>query len=717
MNPAVRAVIRTALHHGIDVYAIHEGYRGLVEGGDLIRRMEAVDTEGILHKGGTVIGTARSKEFRTREGRRKAARNMVERGIDALVVIGGDGSLTGANLFRQEWPELLAELADTGEMSPGVTDEHPFLRLVGLVGSIDNDMSGTDMTIGADTALHRIVEAMDALRSTASSHQRTFVVEVMGRHCGYLALMSSLATAANWLLIPEQPPEKDWAQQMCRDIKAGRLIGRRQSVVIVAEGAQDRDGNPITADEVRTLLEEELGEDTRITILGHVQRGGAPSAFDRYLATLLGHAAVERLLTDDPQAPPQLIGLRGNRVVTSPLMDCVERTQAVAARIKEQDFDGAMLLRGGSFRQSYKILQTVQQAAPRPTPAARRRFRLAVVHGGGPAPGMNTAVRAAVRLGLDRGYSVLAVKNGFRGLRAGDIQEMGWMDVSGWVSDGGADIGTNRYVPRGDEIAQIAEQVAAHRINGLLMAGGWAGYEAAHVLHRHRNQYAALDIPIVCMPMTINNDVPGTELSIGSDTALNSIVADVDKIRQSAVATRRVFVVEVMGRDCGYLALLSGLASGAERVYLPEEGITLDDLTADLHALGEGFRSGKRLGLIIRSEGADPVYNTGFITSLFEKEGGDLFDARQAILGHVQEGGDPSPFDRIHATSLTAHCIEFLSEQLESGARASAMIGFQSGRLQFTDLTSYPSLVEKDVQRPLEQRWMERRQLAKIMRG
>ena len=332
-------------------------------------------------------------------------------------------------------------------------------------------------------------------------------------------------------------------------------------------------------------------------------------------------------------------------------MDCVAQTQAVAERIKAHDFDGAMLLRGGSFRESYQILRTMQQAAPRPTPAGRRRFRLAVVHGGGPAPGMNNAVRTAVRLGLDRGYTVLAVKNGFLGLRDGDIQEMGWMDVSGWVSDGGAEIGTNRYVPTGAAIAQIAKQVAAHRIDGLLMAGGWAGYQAAHELHRHRQQYAALDIPIVCMPMTINNDVPGTELSIGSDTALNSIVSDVDKIRQSAVASRRVFVVEVMGRDCGYLALLSGLATGAERVYLPEEGITLDDLTADVHALAEGFRSGKRLGLIIRSENADPVYTTGFITSLFEKEGGELFDARQAILGHVQEGGDPSPFDRIQATS------------------------------------------------------------------
>ncbi|MGV9713767.1 6-phosphofructokinase [Gordonia sp. NPDC003424] len=716
MNPAVRAVIRTALHHGIDAYAVHEGYQGLVRGGDLIQRMEIADTDGILHKGGTVIGTARSQEFRTREGRRAAARNMLERGIDALVVIGGDGSLTGANMFRAEWPELLAELVEAGEVTADLAEAHPFLRLVGLVGSIDNDMSGTDMTIGADTALHRIVEAMDALRSTASSHQRSFVVEVMGRHCGYLALMASLATAANWMFIPEQPPADGWADRMCHDIRAGRLIGRRQSVVVVAEGAEDRDGNPITAEQIRKLLEDELGEDTRITTLGHVQRGGSPSAFDRYLATQLGHAAVERLLTDDPQAPAQLVGLRGNRVVTSPLMECVEQTHAVAERIKAADYDGAMLLRGGSFRRSYGILQTVQQAAARPTKPGRRRFRLAVVHGGGPAPGMNTAVRAAVRLGLDHGYSVLAVRNGFRGLRRGQIQEMGWMDVSGWVSDGGAELGTNRYVPTGEAIGQIAEQIAAHRIDGLLMAGGWAGYEAAHELHRHRQQYAALDIPIVCVPMTINNDVPATELSIGSDTALNSIVSDLDKIRQSAVATRRVVVVEVMGRDCGYLALLSGIATGADRIYMPEDGITIDDLTTDIHSMAESFRSGKRLGLIIRSEGADQVYNTWFITSLFEKEGGDLFDARQAVLGHIQEGGDPSPFDRIHATGLTARSIEFLSEQLESGSRASAMIGFQSGRLQFTDLTSYPSLIEASARRPIEQRWMDSKILAVTMR-
>jgi len=716
MNAAVRAVVRTALSHGVDAYVVHNGFQGLVDGGGAIRRVSSADVAGILHRGGTVFGTARSSDFRTQEGMGKAVRNMLDRRIDALVVVGGDGSLTGANEFREGWPGVVAKLVESGEVTAEVAASHPLLRLVGLVGSIDNDMSGTDMTIGVDTALHRIVEALDSIRSTASSHQRTFVVEVMGRHCGYLALTAGLATAANWLLIPEHPPEgEDWAQTMCAAMRAGHEIGRRQSLVLVAEGAQSDDGERITVDRVKEVLEDQLGEDTRVTILGHVQRGGAPSAFDRCLATLLGHAAVERLLADPPDAVPQLIGIRGNQVACSPLMECLAQTHEVAKRIDRQDYDGAILLRGGSFHESQAILNTMQQAAPRPTAPGHRRFRLAVMHGGGPAPGMNTAVRAAVRLGLDRGYSVLAVKNGFLGLRDGDIQEMDWMSVSGWVSEGGAEIGTNRYVPDESAIAKIAEQLAAHRIDGLLMAGGWTGYQAAHLLHTQRQKYASLDIPIVCMPMTINNDLPGTELTIGSDTALNSIVTDVDKIRQSAVASRRVFVVEVMGHDCGYLALMSGLATGAERIYLPEQSIGLNDLSVDVHNLSEGFRSGKRLGLVIRSENADPVYTTGFITSVFEKEGGDLFDARSAILGHVQEGGDPSPFDRVQATGLTAHCIEYLAEQLESGGRASAMIGLQSGRLQFTDLTSYPTLIEEKAQRPREQRWLTQLPLAEIM--
>jgi 6-phosphofructokinase 1 len=716
MNAAVRAVVRAGLAAGLDVYGVFEGMQGLVDGGDHIRRLSSADVGGILHQGGTVLGTARCAEFRTREGRRRAARHLAELGVDALVVIGGDGSLTGANIFREEWPELLDELVAAGEIEASVADARRRLTLVGMVGSIDNDMFGTDMTIGADTALHRITEAIDAIHSTASSHQRSFVIEVMGRNCGYLALMSAVATGANWVLIPESPPDTDdWEESMCRALTAGRGIGRRRNLVVVAEGAQDRHGNPITADHVRQVLEERLGEDTRVTSLGHVQRGGAPSAFDRYLSTVLGYAAVEQLLLS-PGGESQLIGIRGHQIISSPLMDCVAKTKAVADVIGEQDYDKAMEMRGGSFRDSFRMIRTMVRAVPHAPDPNRRRLRLAVLHGGAPAPGMNTAVRVAVRVAIDNGHTMLGVHNGFKGLADGAVEEMDWMSVTGWVSRGGAELGTSRFVPTGEVLDAIAGRIEEHAIDGLLMIGGWSGYQAAYALHARRDEYPALARPIVCLPASINNDPPGSELSVGADTALNSIVSDVDKIKQSAVASRRSFVVEVMGRDCGYLALMSGLATGAERVYLPEEGITLDDLRHDVAELKTGFAAGKRLGLVIRSEHSDSVYTTDFIRALFEREGEGLFDVRQAILGHVQQGGDPSPFDRIQATRLASASVTYLVEQSESEAPVSAFVGLHHGKLQFTPLERLPDLIDPEgLHRPREQGWMALRPLARVM--
>ena len=321
MNAALRAVVRTALNRGVAVYAIYEGYQGMVDGGDRIRNVTWDDVGGIMHRGGTVIGAARCAAFRTRAGRLQAAQNLLEREIDRLVVIGGDGSLTGANLFRQEWAGLLAELVQTGAAPAELAAQHPYLGIVGLVGSIDNDFYGTDMTIGADTALHRITTALDQISSTAASHKRSFVVEVMGRNCGYLALMGAMAGGADYVLIPENPPDTDdWETSMCELLKAGRAAGRRDLTVVIAEGARDRNGNPISSEHVRQVLAERLGEDVRVTILGHIQRGGAPSAFDRWMSTLVGSTAVDELLAAAPDSEPQMIGMRYNRIRRHPLM-------------------------------------------------------------------------------------------------------------------------------------------------------------------------------------------------------------------------------------------------------------------------------------------------------------------------------------------------------------------------------------------------------------
>ncbi|MEE4273327.1 MAG: 6-phosphofructokinase [Thermoanaerobaculales bacterium] len=716
MNPALRAVVRSALDEGVDVVAVTDGFRGLVKGGEHFRTMDWDSVGGILQQGGTVIGSARSSSFRKPEGRRLAVRNLIENDITRLIVIGGDGSLTAAHVLHSEWTEHVEALVEDGTLDTTTAADHGGIVLAGLAGSIDNDFHGTDMTIGADTALHRITEAVDALSSTAASHQRTFVVEVMGRNCGYLALMSGMAAGADAVFIPERPPsDDDWARRLCRRLQAGRKAGRRDSIVIVAEGAHDRHGKPITSSDVCEVLRRGMEEDVRLTILGHVQRGGAPSAFDRTMSTLLGHAAVQHVIASDIGTEPQLIGVRNNRIQKRSLAECVEQTRTASNAIAEGRHDEALRLRGGSFSGNLETLSTLLRSLPHPPRPDQRRLRIAVVHSGAPAPGMNTAVRAAVRLGLDAGHVMLGVRNGFAGFIEGRIEELGWMSVRGWTNSGGCELGINRKVPSKHDYYTIARTIEDRQIDALLIIGGWSAYRTAYRFLTKREGFPAFDIPMICLPATINNNLPGSELSVGADTALNSIVEAVDKIKQSAVASNRCFVVEVMGRYCGYLALMGGLSTGAERVYLNEEGVTLADLKADLGHLVHGFRMGKRLGLIIRNEEANATYSTPFMASLFEEEGGDLFEVRQAILGHLQQGGSPTPFDRILATRLAKRCINHLVEEARTGRNSVCGIGLQGGKVQTVDLRDLPRVVDAEHQRPLEQWWLDLRPIAKIL--
>lgn len=330
----------------------------MVDGGENFVDAEWKTVSGIMQKGGTVIGSARCKDFRTREGRLKAALNLIERRITNLVVIGGDGSLTGANLFRQEWSSLLDELITLGKITKETADDCSHLNIVGMVGSIDNDFCGTDMTIGADSALHRIIEAIDNIATTASSHQRCFVMEVMGRHCGYLALVAALASEADWVFIPEWPPEIGWKEVLCNKLKKERSMGQRLNIIIVAEGAIDIEGNKITCDMVKDLITTELKYDTRVTILGHVQRGGSPSAFDRVLGCRMGAEAVLALMDATPDTPACVVSLDGNQTVRVPLLECVDRTKRVQEAMDKKLFEEAVRLRGRlEFFSLHKIIK------------------------------------------------------------------------------------------------------------------------------------------------------------------------------------------------------------------------------------------------------------------------------------------------------------------------------------------------------------------------
>ncbi len=715
MNAAVRAIVKTALSIGIDVYAFYQGYQGMLDGGDAIKKMDWGSVGGILHKGGTIIGSARCMEFRERTGRLKAAANLIERQIDNLVVIGGDGSLTGANLFSEEWPSLLEELLKKKKINKKQALKHPKLNIVGLVGSIDNDLSGTDMTIGADTALRRIAEALDALSSTAASHQRTFVVEVMGRNCGYLALMSALSSGADYVLIPERPPEADdWTQELCDKIKANKKAGKKKSLIIVAEGARDKEGIPISGFQVVEELKKRIDEDARLTILGHVQRGGSPTAFDRYASTVLGYAAVQHLIDEEEDKESMIIGLQKNRVKAIPLMESIKKTQSIVDFISSKNFDKAIELRGGSFKDSLDIFNTLSSATPKPKEKSSETLNILVMNAGTLAPGMNITARTAVRLGMDKGHRVLGVRNAFKGLINNDIEELGWMDVEEWTVLGGSELGTNRKMPINRDFYEIAKNLESNNIHALLIIGGMVGYEAAFLLNEKRNEFPAFEIPIVCLPATINNNLPGTDFSVGTDTALNSIIEAVDKIKESAVANKRVFVVEVMGRYCGYLAMMSGLATGAERVYLHENGLTLQDLQDDVNMFKRAFNEGKRMGLVLKSEYANKIYTTPFISALFEEDGGDIFDVRQSILGHVQQGGNPSPYDRAIAIKLAAKSIDFLVEKATKGEHNAVNIGLHGGQIEYQNIEDLKRSVDLEHIRPREQWWTKLEELVNL---
>jgi 6-phosphofructokinase 1 len=296
MNACVRAVVRTGLYHNLEVFGVVRGYAGMIE--DDIQPMNSRSVANIIQRGGTILKTARSKEFRTPEGRRKAYANLRKRGIDGLVVIGGDGSFNGAQVFSNEFD----------------------IPCIGIPGTIDKDIAGTDFTIGFDTAVNTAVEAIDKIRDTADAHDRLFIIEVMGRDAGYIALHSGISTGAEHILIPERKTD---IEAMLRSLEEKEKRQKLVNLVVVAEGDDFGGGN-----EVSKIIRERLpNADVRVCILGHIQRGGAPTCLDRVIASRMGYSAVECLIEGRHNV---MVGIVNNRMHYTPLDKAVKATQKIS---------------------------------------------------------------------------------------------------------------------------------------------------------------------------------------------------------------------------------------------------------------------------------------------------------------------------------------------------------------------------------------------------
>lgn len=293
MNAAIRAVVRTATYHNLHIYGIIRGYQGMIDG--KISRLETSDVGNILHRGGTVLKTARSEEFRTPEGRKKAFEQLQANDIDACIAIGGDGTFTGAQIFSEEY-------------------DIPF---IGIPGTIDNDIYGSDFTIGFDTAVNTAIEAVDRIRDTADSHNRLFFVEVMGRHAGFIALNTAISSGAAAVMIPETSIS---IEELCQQLQKGAKRKKMFSLVIVAEGNQNGGAMEIAA----KVNEQFDYYDTKVAIIGHLQRGGAPSGMDRVIASRLGFHAVEGLIKGKRNVA---VGVVNNKIKYTPFSDAIHKTK------------------------------------------------------------------------------------------------------------------------------------------------------------------------------------------------------------------------------------------------------------------------------------------------------------------------------------------------------------------------------------------------------
>jgi 6-phosphofructokinase 1 len=697
LNAAIRAVVRRATRYDYEVVAIKNGWAGLLGKGDVFP-LSAQAVSGILPLGGTVIGASRTNPFQGNraldkaiaklagssdptvqtalDGLRKAQLEFVQKNIDdikknvkayaldAIVVIGGRDTL-----------EVAFKVSQLG------------INVVGVPKTMDNDLVETDYSIGFDSAVTRVMHALDDLRVTAASHRRVIVVETMGRETGWVALVGGLAGGADYIVIPEVPTT---VADVCEHVLARQQTGKMFSLIVVSEGAQMPDlpmrshdetdpfGRPrydrrAIGESLAIEIERRTGCETRHVILGHLQRGGSPTVFDRVLASRLGVAAVDMVKNFQFG---QMATRKNDRFLTVPLA-------RVAAHVQTAD-------------KKYYDLAKIFFGQRKLDPGASPIKRIGVLTGGGDCPGLNSAIRAVACRAMEYGWEVIAFKNGWKGLiDEGDAEPLTADAVLGVLSQGGTFIGTSRTnAKKPERIVQVKKNLAKFGIDALVAIGGDDTLGVAAKLHQE-------GVKVVGVPKTMDNDINETEYTIGFDSACSVVVDALDRLHTTASSHHRVIVVEVMGRDAGWVAVNSGLAGGADFIFIPEVASSIAECSQHL-LRRKGL--GKTSSIVVVSEGShipEIEADDAAAEKRLDEFGHVRLDARGlgervakkledmsgletrfVVLGHIQRGGSPSTFDRILATRTGVAAVDLVKE-----GRFGLMPALQGGQLVPVDLS------------------------------
>lgn len=692
MNAAVRAVSRLALGRNWEVYGIRHGFYGLMKLAktpiiDLkncphVLPMKWDTTSWAIRDGGSCLGTIRCPELKGNDNlASQIAKKLCVLKIDGLVVIGGNGSLQGAHAIH------------AASMEEGKVNDCK-LGVVVIPASIDNDIPLTEMSIGVDTALNVIVECADKLVDTIAAVNRVVVMEVMGRDCGYLAVRGALATGAEAVFSPEHRITNDELNHLLDRLREEYRIARRHALVVVGEGAAkgmsptEYIRNYIEVGKVGDRIRDDDSPpwDVRATILGHLQRGGPTSAFDRILATRMGSAAVN-ILAKDTSKMPEMVTLKDGKIDSVSTKDVIERIH-----------DGETSASVADLQEMVELTKVVS-LIPEREPAKVAEGTIAVLTAGADAPGMNMALRAVSRSTRNKcRMKTIGFENGFHGLISNNYRELTWETISENPTEAtelpvdlhrraGSILGCLRREDQftSEECECIRSTLQEHKIRGLVVIGGLNSCLRTLELSDFLGEDYKL--PIVVIPASIDHGLPGTHATLGYDSALNVIVSSSDHIIDTGQATDRVSIVETMGGEMGALALAGALASGTELALIPETCRDEKDVHNALDNLSKRMASyeppRKFATILIKSglyDGYDVSKIQGYASRAFDTE------VRVTELGYTQRGGSTSYYDRMLGTQMGASAVDLIYDCIETNSNDAKLLQLLGGKLTSNDL-------------------------------